>query len=335
MIVEINAAGCSDGCRHCAVDGRMPLGAFYSAGQLRQIRDEWGPLCIRYEPTAHPEFPEIYRPDISLEHGGWLATNGYGIAHRPDWEHMLAKMAADGICTLSLTVHGLETHHDWFVCRPGAFQTIVTATRRAKEQGFQVTWQIFVDHKGVADVGPLVKRAVQETGVEPSLDLPYHRVNQRLWVYEPYRLTLSDVRAFGLPDMVSDAGQNAFRNVEGLSGASWLERWRSDPSQPEFKHPFEPLEWPMVTVPEFALLRIEKNGSVWHDPMCGPLQVVGHHSQGATAIAERLGALPKPVYCDLDPMVVTLVGDENEELHPTGFSFRYKEISKAKRLARA
>lgn len=331
MIIEINAAGCSDGCRHCAVDGRMPLGAFYSADELRIIRNEWGPLCIRYEPTAHPAFPEIYQPDIALEHGGWLVTNGYGIAHREDWQSMLTRMAVYGIETLSLTLHGLQAHHDWFVCRPAAFETLLQATRRARQHGFQIIWQIFVDRKSAPDVAQLVDLAVRETGAEPMLDVPYHRVSNRLWSYEPYRLTLGEVRTYGLADLVADAQRNIFRHADTLRAAAWLEQWQNDPKSESFRHPFEPESWPLKPAPESTLLRIEKNGLIWHDPLCAPPGVVGRLSEGPAAVADRLSSIAVPPYWEIDPRSVTLTAPECEELHPTGFSLRYKEISKIRR----
>jgi hypothetical protein len=41
-------------------------------------------LVIYYEPTAHSAFPEVYDESIAVEHGGWLVTNGFGLARRED-----------------------------------------------------------------------------------------------------------------------------------------------------------------------------------------------------------------------------------------------------------
>jgi hypothetical protein len=80
MYVDVEAAGCPDACRHCSANGRPPYGNFYSLDELRTIGDEWGPLVpYCHEPTAHPDFPEIYDPHIALDHGGYLVTNGFGM----------------------------------------------------------------------------------------------------------------------------------------------------------------------------------------------------------------------------------------------------------------
>jgi MoaA/NifB/PqqE/SkfB family radical SAM enzyme len=149
MFVDINAAGCPNTCRHCAADGHLPYGELYSLDELRTIKNEWGPLTIRFEPTAHPDFPEIYQADIASEHGGWLVTNGFGLANRDDYPTVLAKMRTMGMHTIAFTLHGLKEHHDWFVCRAGAFDDILLATRRIWEAGFSINWQIFVDRKGI------------------------------------------------------------------------------------------------------------------------------------------------------------------------------------------
>ena len=192
MYVYINTAGCSDTCRHCAVDGHFPYGGFYSLDELRSIKNEWGALTILYEPTAHPNFPEIYNADIATGHGGWLVTNGFGLAHRGDYRSVFEKMCAMDITTIAFTLHGLQKHHDWFVCKQGAFDDILLATRRAKEFGYSINWQIYVDKISAGNVPELIDLSIKEIGELPSLNIPYHRVGGRLWHYEKIRLTFDD-----------------------------------------------------------------------------------------------------------------------------------------------
>ena len=331
MYVYINTAGCSDTCRHCAVDGHFPYGGFYSLDELRSIKNEWGPLTILYEPTAHPNFPEIYNADIATEHGGWLVTNGFGLVHRDDYRSVFKKMWMMGITTIAFTLHGRQKHHDWFVCRQGAFGDILLATRRAKEFGYSINWQIYVDKLSAGDVPELIDLSIKEIGELPSLGIPYHRVGGRLWHYEKIRLTFTDAEKYHLHKLIDDPDKNSLINPENLTSDVWLQAWIKSPNSYEFKHPFEPRSWaPEITYPTLSI-RIDRNRKIYFDPMCDRPIYLGSVSEGKSAIIERLEKLPMPLYSDLTPNEVNLPVDEQEQLHPIGFSLRYKEISK-KRL---
>jgi hypothetical protein len=331
MYLDINAAGCSNTCRHCSVDGFMPNGEFYSLDELRQIKSGWGPLTIRFEPTAHPDFPEIYCADIAIEHGGWLVTNGYGLANRADYPDILDKMRTMGIHTVAFTLHGLEAHHDWFVCRKGAYADLLLATRRIREAGFHPKWQIFVDRKGIEDVAALVETATTECGELPTLSLPYHRVGGRLWHYEELRPTLKDVESHKLNTLIEYPAKNIFSEAKNLTGNAWLEKWRTAPGTDEFRHPFEPLSWPPQAEENQLSLRIMYNRKVYMDPMCSQPILLGTLDEGKTGVLGRLARLTPPPYCELMPEEAKLLPDEQEKLHPCGFSLRYLEISKARR----
>jgi MoaA/NifB/PqqE/SkfB family radical SAM enzyme len=334
MHIDIDAAGCSDTCRHCSVDGHFPYGKFYSLVELRLIKNEWGPLTIRYEPTAHPNFPEIYDTDIATENGGWLVTNGFGLAYRDDYLLMYEKMRAMGITTIAFTLHGLQKHHDWFVCRQGAFDTIVLATNRAKQFGFSINWQIYVDKLGISDVPKFIDFALKETGGLPYLGVPYHRVGGRLWHYEKIRLTLEDVEKHQLHTLIDEPCKNGLIKSENMTASAWLRKWVDLPVDDMFKHPFEPPSWPPQTSFTQLSMRIDRNRKVYIDPLCNAPLYLGILSEGKEIIVERLAKLPVPLYCDLMPIEVILSPKEQEQIHPSGFSFRYKEISK-KRLKNA
>ncbi|HLF88145.1 MAG TPA: radical SAM protein [Anaerolineales bacterium] len=333
MFIDVEAAGCPETCRHCAVDGHQPYGELFSLDELRALKDEWGPLTIRYEPTTHPDFPEIYHADIATEHGGWLVTNGFGLARREDYGRVFEKMRGMGIHTIALTLHGLREHHDWFVCRSGAYEDILLATRRATERGFIVNWQIFVDQKGIKDIPVLVEIAFKEVGDVQFLGIPYHRVGGRLWHYEKIRLTVKDIESYSLHKLIVDPDKNLFLTYETLAAQAWLEKWKQSPDSADFKHPFEPRSWPPTATYELLSLRIDRNQKVCLDPLCSPPVFLGKVSDGQETIMERLEYLRMPVYADLQPGEVKISPDEQTQLHPTGFSFRYKEISK-KRLAK-
>ncbi|MBI5962467.1 MAG: radical SAM protein [Chloroflexi bacterium] len=328
MYVEINAAGCPNICRHCGVDGCFPYGEFFSLSELRTIKDEWGGLIIRYEPTAHPNFPEIYNTDIATAHGGWLVTNGFGLARRDDYLFMFERMRAMSITTIAFTLHGLQEHHDWFVCRQGAFDDILLATRRAKEFGFSINWQIYVDKLGIDDIPELIDLTLKEIGELPSLEIPYNRVGGRLWHYEKIRLTLSDVEKHRLHKLIDDPEKNSLIKPEHLTSSTWLKKWLNSPDSDEFKHPYEPPSWfPEISYPTLCI-RIDRNRKTYLDPMCNSPIYLGKISDGKSAIIERLRKLQMPLHCDLMPNEVNLSLEEQEQLHPIGFSLRYKEISK-------
>jgi len=269
MYVDIDVSGCPNTCRHCARDGRPPYGKLFSLDELYAIRDEWGPLVTYcYEPTAHPDFPDIYDPHIAVDHGGYLITNGFGLTRRTDFPILFKRMHEIGIRTLRLTLHGLREHHDWFVRRKGAFDDILLATRRAKEAGFSPLWQVYVDRKGLDDVPALVELARQECQEDPfSIGIPWHRISKRLWQYEHYRPTLKDIQDRQLDKLVHDPGKNRLANPETLTAAAWLKKWQQSPEADDFRHPFEPPTWPPQASFEMLSLYIRPDRKVYFDPM--------------------------------------------------------------------
>jgi hypothetical protein len=75
------------------------------------------------------------------------------------------------------------------------------------------------------------------------------------------------------------------------------------------------------------------------DPFCCPSIRLGRlsdgHAAGKAAIPTRLVALSPPAWSGLQPGEVQLYPHEREQLHPSGFSLRYKQIAKAHRRAQA
>jgi hypothetical protein len=331
VYVDVEAAGCPNTCRHCGVSGHYPYGSLYSLQELRAIRKEWGPLWVFYEPTAHPDFPETIDPSIEPDLGGWLVTNGFGLARREDYPAVFQRLDELGIQRLSLSLHGLREHHDWFVCRQGAFGDIVTATRRAREAGFHPTWQVYLDRGGLDDVAPLVERTIEETGEPPAIDVPFHRVSNRLWRYERLRPTLQEIRERELHRLLEGSRKNRLADPERLTAAAWLEVWRASPDDRDFRHPCEPPTWPPEASYEHLTIHIDRERRVYVDPECAPPIHLGHLSEGKEALLERLDRVHMPPYADLRPDEVKLDPAECEELHPIGYSLRYKEISKARR----
>ncbi|HEU0292837.1 MAG TPA: radical SAM protein, partial [Anaerolineales bacterium] len=331
MIIYIEAAGCTNTCRHCYVDGHFPYGDFFTLDELRMLRKAWGALTIYYEPTAYSAFPEVYDESITAEHGhgGWLVTNGFGLARREDYSQLFDKMSKMGIHTVALTLHGLQEHHDWFVCQKGAYDDVLLATRRAKAAGFRLNWQIFIDRKGIGDVPRLVDIALKECDAPPQLSIPAHRVGGRLQHFEAMRPTLTDVYKWHLHQLVDDPSRNCLMDPEALTTAAWMERWRKNPAGDEFKHVFEPRAWPASLSYDLLNIRIRKDRQMFLDPMCSSPIHLGSLSAGRDVLLSRILKIPPPAHVNITPDEVVFSLEEQEELHPYGMSVRYKAISKA------
>lgn len=324
--------------RHCLQDARPPCGPFYSLADMGRIALEWGPLVYNTEPTAHPSFPATHDPAIHANHAGWLATNGYGLARRKDWAAVLEAMHTVGFRKLSFTLHGLREHHDWFTCRKGAFDDIITATQRAKAAGFGTYWQVFVDRLGIADVAPLAGLAVHATGDPLSIGIPFHAVRRRLWRYEKLRVSKTDVLAHGI-HRLNDGERNGLADPASKTAAAWLERWhalpererltwREVPDSEQLLGPFEPQRWPPEPPFEWLALHIRRDRGVHFSPLCSFPVRLGHLCDGKELLLDRLRRIEAPPHIDLSPDDVRLAPEEEDEVHPSAFSFRYRQISK-------
>lgn len=75
-------------------------------------------------------------------------------------------------------------------------------------------------------------------------------------------------------------------------------------------------------------IQIDRNRKVYLDPMCNSPILLGDITEGRDVIIKRLEKLAMPLYANIIPNEVKLSFDEQEQLHPRGFSLRYKEISK-------
>ena len=179
VLLTVEAAGCPNACRHCGAEGAPPFGGFYRLEELRQLAAEWGPLGLYHEPTAHPDFPQILDPAIYGE-VTVLSTNGYGLARMTNWREAFEQLQGWGYEGVSCTVHGFEEHHDWFASRRGAFQDILTVSRRALEAGLWIGWNLYLDALNLPEIAALVEFRRSEFGQTPSLGIPHHYVNQRL-----------------------------------------------------------------------------------------------------------------------------------------------------------
>ncbi|MCE5324600.1 radical SAM protein [bacterium] len=323
MFIYVNAAGCPNACRHCGADGHPPYGGFYSVDELRSIADEWGPIVPYFEFTVHPQFPEILDPRIVGE--GWklIPTNGFGLAEREDYKAVFERLRELGINEFSFTLHGLEDKHDWFVCRKGAFQTILKAGRRAAEEGFNVFWQVFLDQQNLDDIPHLIELGKREFGISCWLEVPRHSVSRRLWRYENIRPQLRDVKKLLDGLHTQDwLGPLKEKQLEELTESAWFRAWQQESHSEEFG----PRTWPQ-TAPFHHVINIDNDRQVFLSHWCGESIHLGSLSDGKDEIMMCLEQVSAPAHYDLSPAQAKLPPGGSELLHPNGFSVRCKAVS--------
>jgi hypothetical protein len=226
MNAGIDVAGCTNACRHCGVGGKPPHASFFSLSEMRELTAEGWELCPFFEPSAHPEFPEIMGPDILR--GEYLSTNGFGFARAEHPEAWFARLHEFGWRWLSLTVHGLQESHDWFVGRRGAYDDIVRTTKLARANGFNAHWNLMPFNRNLAEVPTLLEVSRELIGGYGWLELVNCTVSPRLWRYERLRPSLREVREqvpeWVLADVWKMLDGSPFE-PEKLTEAYWLSEW--------------------------------------------------------------------------------------------------------------
>ena len=327
MPIYIEAAGCTNTCRHCARGGRPPFGALYSLDELRELADEWGPFVVDCEPTAHPDFPETMDPAVAIFEGGVLATNGFGLARAGESGDAFVRLRDFGYGGVSLTLHGLEQHHDWFVRRQGAYQDILAASGRAQEAGFGVHWNVFLDNRNLEDVPRLVALKGEQFGDSVSIGLPQHTVSRRMWRYERLRPSARDIRE-RLPQVQALDPAHWQAPLEQRTEAGWMDLWGDEPGTGKFADPWEPNSWPPVDPIDSLVLFLARDRQVYLDPLCASHIPLGRLDEGRAVIEERVRGLPAP-HDDIDAETAERRLGRRDLLHPTGASVRYKAISTA------
>ena len=338
MRIYVEAAGCTNACRHCGAGGHPPPDSHYSAAELRRIARAWGePVWPYYEATVHSEFPEIVAPEIvGKENTAVLATNGYGLAHRDDFPDVFGRLRAFGFGGCSFTLHGLEAHHDWWAGRDGAFQDILTASRRAVQCGFGLWWNLYLDRENLEDIPALVDICAGELGGSGALGIPFHRVGARMWRYEQHRPSLRDVSERLALGVLPDAWRGPLGcALDRLTEAHWISIWEEAPDSDGFRHPLEPTTWPPQPPFEHVQLYLTRDRHVDLDPLCAERIRLGRLSDGKEAALERLTALHPPAFSDTRPDEARRRLGESDLLHCHGFSVRLKAISSARRMSPA
>jgi MoaA/NifB/PqqE/SkfB family radical SAM enzyme len=144
--------------------------------QLSSMKDKGCAVMplFYYEPTIHPGFLRIFGRMSKLgliPEYFFMATNGAGLARRPDEEWQALKSL--GFDWLSFTLYGFEESHDRFAGRKGSYQDIMQTIERANAH--EINWYAGVLlHKGnVSEVETLVPRlkemGAKTAGVFPAM----------------------------------------------------------------------------------------------------------------------------------------------------------------------
>ena len=343
--LELDIAGCPNTCRHCKDGGRRPCGELMSFDDAKWVVEQFRGLttceqpvvgameaCLYHEPTAHPDFLSLleYFADAELlgdpeDSIAVLATNGYGIAHADDCHQMLGRLKKIGTRMVSSTLHGLEEHHDWFVCRKGAFRDIFLAAERAADAGLKVFLNVYLDRRNTEDLSRLLysihsfeNRMGSEVGL--SLSVPSSVVGKRLRVYESkLRPSLSDLEM--LP-----AGLEAFWEppYDRYTESSWIERILTQPTDPSLESGFDP----EVSDGEGSfILAVDRFFDVHQRPYNFNWPAVKHgnlRTDDLPAILDSMEAWRPPQLPDLTTLAERY-GDRNSTLiHKNAFSIRNK-----------
>jgi len=85
------------------------------------------------EPLLHPQIKEIVEGLVQRKKYVYLCTNALLL------EKKIHLFTPSKYLTISVHLDGLEDHHDFSVCREGAYQTAAAGIRQAVQRGFRVT----------------------------------------------------------------------------------------------------------------------------------------------------------------------------------------------------
>lgn len=124
----------------CAGCGRIQeyqetLGQMLTLAECLAAAEECGTPVVTItggEPLVYPPIYELVQELIHRRKHIYLCTNGLLL------EKALPRLNPSSRLTLSVHLDGLAPTHDRIIGRPGGFQQVISAIKKAKEQGFQV-----------------------------------------------------------------------------------------------------------------------------------------------------------------------------------------------------
>lgn len=346
--LEFCVAGSSDSTRLFHAVGSNPAENPMSFGDAKKVVDQFAELTRTdppvvkgvgfypfYEPTAHPDFLSFWELIVNFsdeaeedpdETYSVLSTNGYGIARAENYGEILQKLKNFGTKGISLPLHGLEEHHDWFAHREGAFHDVFLAAERAAEVGLEIYFNVWVDRQNIPhlpEVMDIINRLRDKVqgSVTQFIGLPRYIVTGKDEVrfYESeLRPRLSDLES--LPSHLAPIKPPYDKYTE----SAWVERILASPTDPSFMTD----GFDEVSDDEACyILIVDRLFDVYREPynfQWPPAKIGNLKTDGLPAILDKLEAHQMPQLPDL----VTLAGKYGDRdstlIHRYAFSVRSK-----------
>ncbi len=341
--LELCVAGGPNSSRYFHAMGSEPQGALMSSDDTREVIDQFTELtrtkpptvrgigaCLNYELTVHPDFLALWEYTIQLakeagedpdETYSVLSTNGCGIARADDYRQMLEKLRKLGTEGISLPLHGLEEHHDWFARRKGAFKDVLLSAEKTAEVGLAVHFNVWLDRQNIPELAKLLDsihrledRIQSEFSIYISIPRFIVGTGELLRTYESdLRPKLTDLEK--LPPGV---------DIEKYTESSWIEKILAEPDDLSLMtQGFDD-----VSDDEGCyILIIDERFDVYREPYnfeWPPVKLGNLKADGLPVILDRLEAHQTPQL----PELVTLAekyGDRDSTLiHRYAFSVRNK-----------
>lgn len=204
--IDFLVAGCYTRCRHCYVNGgpgpgmsaadavtcleRLDALAEYLPGEVS--------FTLDHEPMSHLEIHRILQAasqtrHIQNYHHGM--TTGVGLMHRKDRDAVVKTYLDCGYDVFGITIHGNKAHHDEIVRRAGAYDAAIETAGFLKEMGARVEVSLMLNRFFPADAQAITHMLERLQPHWVGLAMPIFTPHHNCMDFEPYRATLTDVKA--------------------------------------------------------------------------------------------------------------------------------------------
>lgn len=350
--LEFCVAGSSDSTRLFHAVGNDPAENPLSFGDAKKVIDQFAkltkvnPPVVKgvgfypyYELTAHPDFLSFWELMNSLSdevgkgpeeeedpEAPVLSTNGYGIARAENYLEILQKLKNFGVKGMSLPLHGLEEHHDWFAHRKGAFQDVFLTAERAVAAGLEVYFNVWVDRISIPHLPEILGlidklRKKSQVSVTQFIAIPRYIVTGKDEVQffeSELRPRLSDLE--NLPPDIAPVEPPYDKYTE----KSWIERIFADPTDPSLMtEGFDDVSDDSGCY----ILIIDRSLDIYREPYnfdWPPLRIGNLRTDGLSVILDKLEASQLPPVPDLVALAEKYGDRDSMLIHGRAFSVRSK-----------
>ncbi len=345
--LEFCVAGSPDSTRLFHAVGSNPVEEPISFSDVKMVIDQFTELTrtkppvvkdvgfyLHYEPTAHPDFLSFWELMVKLndeagedpeESYSVLSTNGYGIARAENYREILQKLK-NFEQSISLPLHGLEEHHDWFAHRKGAFQDVFLAAERAAEAGMGVYFNVWVDRQNIphlSEVTDIIDRLRDrvQSEVTQFIKLPRFIVTGK----DEVRFYESELRP-RLSDLETLSSDMAPLEppYDKYTESAWVEKIFSNPTEPSFlKDGFDDIS----DDEGCYILIIDRLFDVYREPYnfdWPPAKIGNLKTDSLQAILDRLEASQVPQIPDLVTLAERYRDRDSTLIHSSASSVRSK-----------